>query len=739
MINQKKDYNASLYITVAHRRGIVIPIIIGILTIFFILLMAIGQGSTELGRNMSLINHRQHARFMALAAIEEMHNIVWNKVSNPINASGTRNDVIQAVTGGGEFELDLRNELKHSNELYTNQKKIGAQTKGKAVISIFEAKVKFHNFKPIVYSSTQIYSNPNPYYRSPDGGVGGIPAGGPQGTHQDFYGWVTYTVKAQHGIVTKQMKQSRPIKIVDMTPMGREYALFEMESASGASLDEGPGFYIDANDVGRIRMDGPYYIDVEGGNNGLALSWGNRSEATGGLSYPKWSQNEWDDDSYVPSPKWVTTCPGWASLGGHGGKRLILPTGFSTSIMYAVCLCCPALLPLPVDIIAQQMQPNNQQYISAKVRKGNQTFSLTGRNGNEKFKGLLYADQAGYEAVQGISEDWDPDKGFEVRHEGLIIGTFKSYNSTLTKFCIPIPMTPIVTCNWVWFTKDGPEFQQIYAYKGDEEPEIDWMGTLIGAAFDIGSGLIATNGLSKVGEVGFNLATFAPIMKGIGHQLMGQAAGFLGGGLDPGAVPTPQQITNAFPSGFRMSHRGAVRHFATLDEALWKSNQLLLDGVLWIDDLNSKARKIDYTGKGTIAYFGTQFSKEQIIPEIIAADDKKDFLNVWFYGGPNKAFLRTEAEYLQFSLYASDGLNPKKPVTLVGNYMTSTIRKPELDNDIDLIYWFKKLHDTTKEEFQKDFRIISMSPKVEAISEVTFNLNRGAGEDGVEIILGELE
>ena len=200
--------------------------------------------------------------------------------------------------------MDLLSELKRSNQLYNKQEKATSFNKSKATISIFEATAEFHNFKTITYSATGLYSNPNPYYRSPDGGVVGGQQQDSTVPTQTFYGWVTYRVKAQHGIVTKQMVQSRPIKIVDMTPMGREYALFEMESAGGASLNEGPGFYIDANGVGRIRMDGPYYLDVEGGSDGRRIRRGNRDDSVGGLSYPKWIDDppRWDDDSFVPSP-----------------------------------------------------------------------------------------------------------------------------------------------------------------------------------------------------------------------------------------------------------------------------------------------------------------------------------------------------------------------------------------------------------------------------------------------------
>ena len=86
-----------------------------------------------------------------------------------------------------------------------------------------------------------------------------------------------------------------------------------------------------------------------------------------------------------------------------------------------------------------------------------------------------------------------------------------------------------------------------------------------------------------------------------------------------------------------MINRAAVRRFSTLDEAMWKNGQLLLDGVTWVDDLNTKVRDIEYIGKGTIASLATDFAKEQTIPAIRVKDETKDFMNLWFMGGPQGA------------------------------------------------------------------------------------------------------
>ena len=296
------------------------------------------------------------------------------------------------------------------------------------------------------------------------------------------------------------------------------------------------------NGEGRIRMDGPYYLDVEGGSDGKRISWFNTDESVGGLSYPKWIGNSpnWDEDSFIPSPKWVTTCPPWAGVGG--GRRLFLKNGASLSFMIAICSCCLSL-PLPIDVVGQYLSPASQEYISGSI-PAEQTFSLTGQEGDRQFKGLVYAEGADYASTQGVTEDWNPDKGMEIRHEGVIIGKYKTYSSQSTTFCGPPfpPPAPMLTypCVVGWTTKDGPDIQQIYALKGDERPDVDWGAVLISTAFSAASGATMAKGF-KAAKGGMEIA--GAIGKELGKQVMFQAGmRMMADGLDPAGVPTPQDV-----------------------------------------------------------------------------------------------------------------------------------------------------------------------------------------------------
>ena len=708
----------------------VIPIIIGVLTLFFILLVVLSRGSADLYKQTSLINHRTHARFMAIGAMEEVHDLVWNSVSNPIKSDNNRLDMLTAIVSGGDFEMDLHPKLQLAHDIERKQKKTKKESKEKAKTAILEATARFHNFQLIKYSVQQnIYANPTTFYTSPDGGSGGKPAAGQQGTHPDFFGWVTYRVKAQHGIVTKTIEQTRPVKVVTTTPMGKEYAVFEMEAAQNQSLNEGPGFFVQGNDEGRIRIIGPYQLDVEGKDDGKAMGWMDHLDSVGEYSYPEWAGDKWYDDALIPKPKGVSTCP-W--FGTHGGRPNMLNGGSLAVMAYIPLPCCPHPLALPIDYVAQFLKPEDQQWIAGSIPAGTQNFSLYGPDGDVTFKGLLYQNGAKYEEAQGVTEDWDPDPEMEIRHEGMIIGNYKTFSDRVIKvtFSVQVWAVTLYFCVYAWFGGEKEPIQAIYSFRGDEEPETDWVGVIVGGIMDVAGGL--GSAANNAGKTGLQLA--GSIAKDVGKQLLAQQLLTGSTKVGDGDAISPDSIPNVFPEGFRMIPRAAVRHFATLEEAMWKKDKLLLDGIFWVDDMVAK-KDVKYIGKGSIAMLGGPFSTNGEIKTMEPEMENRDFLNIFYLNPASQEGLRVDADYIKASVYSHTSINPQKPLVLIGNLMTSTIRKSEMDNDLVVSYWKKKLSEISEKDFQKDFRVVSMSPKIEAYSEVSFQLAQGTGDDGIQVIV----
>jgi hypothetical protein len=715
------------------RKGIVVPLVISSLTLLFILILVLSRGSSDAYRQTALIHHRTHARFMGMAAIEEGHDVLWNLLSNPLKAGKERVELLGSVLGGGEFEIDLLPKLKYSKTLEQGQKKSNT-SKDSPITALYEASARFHDFRLIRYSAGEAYRTPTAFYTSPDGEAGGKASAGEQGTHPDFFGFVTFTVKAQHGIVTKTIQETRPVKIVDMTPMGKEYAVFEMEPSQSQSLNEGEGFYVEGNDEGRIRMIGPYLLDVEGKPDGEAMGWMQWQDSVGGYSYPGWAGDKWYDDAFVPSPKGLSTCP---FFGTNGGRPAMKSGGSVAVTPYIPLPCCPNLLALPVDYVAQFANPASQEWVSGTLEKDTQNFSLQGVDGDVHFKGLLYQRAGKYEEAMGITEDWDPEKEEEIRHEGVIIGNYQTHKIRTIRVTFPIQAWAVTLyiCVYTWFGGEGSPVQDIYALKGDEEPEIDWAGVVIGGLLDVAGGLSAAG---SAGWAAGGMQAVGVAAKSVGQQLVAQAVlNPQGTTVGDGTSLNPDTIPNTFPSGFRMIHRAAVRRFATLDEALWKKRKLLLDGVFWIDDLNTN-KDIKYIGKGTLASFGGEMAPAPSIRILEPQKEDRDFLNLWYLNAAEGSAIKVDAPYLMASVYSLSSIQPQQSLVLVGNLMTSRVRKEDLTQDLAVSYWNAKLSDPSQEDYQKDYRVISLSPKIEAHSEVALNLKAGIGDDGVEVIIDSI-
>ena len=169
-----------------------------------------------------------------------------------------------------------------------------------------------------------------------------------------------------------------------------------------------------------------------------------------------------------------------------------------------------------------------------------------------------------------------------------------------------------------------------------------------------------------------------------------------------------------------------------------KGNKLLLDGILWVDEMNTK-KDLEYIGKGTIAMLGGPGSIEGSIKKMEPAMENRDFLNIFYLNAGSQKGLGIDADIIKASIYSHTAINPKRPLVLEGNLITSTIRKSEMQDDLVVKYWTKKLAEISEADYQKDFRIVSMSPKLEGYTEVSFKLDQALGDDGIQVILDSIE
>jgi hypothetical protein len=740
--------------------GMLIPLLIGVLAVFAIFILSLSQGSTSQKRQASLINHGTHSTFMGLGTIEEMHDIIWEKLSNPLSyVEEARMEVINACAGGGEYEMDLLRDLRFSNKIEKKQKKgkSSNKKKKKPVTAILKATARFHNFRVMNFSTTGLYETEVAYYSSPDGGITGQPAAGDAGTHQDWFGFVTYTVEAQHGIVTRTIRQTRGVKIVDAKPIAKDYVVFEIGTGGNKSLNEGEGLWISGNEEGRIRMDGPYTLDTDGiksgldsidGRGGGAIAGGvildvitggivssvkafKRGDATISGESINWPDDDmkWWDNSFIKPPKCYNRC------NYYPPGRLLETGGYG----FCIQVCCN-LLPLGTvgsDLLGTILQPDNQTLFSSSIDAPEQNFSLSGMHPADgghfnAFRGLLYQADGEYEAASGITEtvdDWDVDKDQEVRHEGIIIGNYNAHKVTHTCFCHPVYCFAafcINACHHIWWQTDENTVQDYYAWKGDEKPETDWLSSIISVASGVAAGFSAAGG-SMAQTIGNSLISAGTQ---IANSLMGGMTGdALGAGIEP---MNPEDMPNILPLGYRPLTYTATRHFPRLEDGMWKKNTLLLDGTLWVDEMNY-TKKIQYIGKGSLITAPSQFAGEYALGELVPRNEK-DWLNLMVMGNSEQTALQMNGD-IEASVFSMFSVKPNKAAAIHGNLICETVHKDLFENDLSVNYWNEKLSEV--EDFSS-YLNLSISPKIEAYTDTMQALEGGTGDDGVQNIVEDL-
>lgn len=723
--------------------GMVIPMVLGAITVLFILIISMLQASSNTAMQTSVINHSVHTRFMARAAMEEMHVITYEMLCDPRKPTALKKslEVIKTVYGGGSYDLDLLDKLQFASRLESKQTKTKSsnskkKSKKKYKITILEARAQFHDFSHILYNSLGLYQQPGPFYASPDM-EGGVPSAGPSGSHQDFYGFITYKVTVQHGPVEKTLSQTRSVKLVNMKPMGRKYVVYEMDPAQNKSLNDGEGFYIFGNNEGRIRMLGSYRLDVGGINSGLtsvdggfgggAFSWSGSDNDEAGkiLSYPLEGDGVWWDPAYVPPPKQLPTCNLWVDAGRLSGSK-----GGG-----AVALGFPCIgIGIGTDQQGMATPASfSHKWNSAKVKPDEQNFSLTGRPGNfSAFKGLLYKPGDPMDQPMGVTEDgiFEPEEKTEIRHEGNIIGNYKIHKLTKIAYQFWIGYVPVTA--HAWFGMGEEDFQAIYALQGDKEPKVNVLMAIIGDA--IGAvGSYGVTGFAGMAKNAVSQISGSGGLMGMVNGIFGDKTGF---GAFDGKVVGPADINKYFPTGFRPINRAAVRRFPNLQASFWKKNKFLMDGVFWIDEVKAK-KDFKYIGKGYIATSDGFVSQGATVKGV--GPDKKDRDHLNFFiesSNPGGDPFKIDSKEIIASIYSRNGILPNKDgFNLFGNMISSNIFKENLEHDMNVVYDNNKL--ALDEEEYSSWMVMSLSPKIDAFSQTMKRLG-GDGDDGVQNIVDGL-
>ncbi|MCJ8344486.1 hypothetical protein MJH12_03015, partial [bacterium] len=222
-------------------------------------------------------------------------------------------------------------------------------------------------------------------------------------------------------------------------------------------------------------------------------------------------------------------------------------------------------------------------------------------------------------------------------------------------------------------------------------------------------------------------------LMGAVNSIFGDKAGF---GAFSGKVTGPSDVNKYFPSGFRPINRAAVRRFPNLQKAFWRKNKLLMDGVIWIDELTAKKDFI-YIGKGYLTTADGFVSQAPSVKGVEPEKRDRDFLNIFIestnVGGDG---LKIDSQQIFASIYSRNAVLPNKDdFTLFGNMISSNIFKENIEHDMDVMYWNDKL--ALSDEEYSDWMVMSLSPKIDAFSQKLKRLS-GTGDDGVSSIVEDL-
>ncbi|MBW7874511.1 MAG: hypothetical protein H3C47_00825 [Candidatus Cloacimonetes bacterium] len=772
------------------RKGIALPLVLGALTILSLLIFAIVSSSSNTYILNALVNHHSHARHITHAVMEEATLWIHEEFSNPLKSSKRREELLMAVFKPEEYSFELTGELhtldilygNKAGDLYANPDPGGAQAgirivdfdkvelreKHKAEVEF--VKVRFHSFVPMRFHQSDLYTNPAAYYKDLFG-FGGIPPLG------DFIGFYTIHTKVKFGTVVREQMISRDFKIVNNAPIGGAYALFVTDvpspSRQMSELNQGGKLIINAQNRGRIFVQGPLYLDAEGQPQGL------QGQGPTGLSYPQFAgggSGDWSGLSFVPSPRALTTCDFLST-------KVVRPSKVSGMATYIGLPGGCVGMTLGDD--AAQAKPDMQNYWAESVPYGQQSFSILGTPDSARlFKGHLFSadNKAPIGPFEGdVNQITDSTRA---RVEGGLIGNFHQINFQKRESCVPLSsiinfvgglfagggttsgasstvgtgaMGTIASipqvCMILYNSQSSGKIPAPYAL-GKYSPNLDRLEMVAGL---ITAGL---QGLNASGNTNEGNNPLSVLGRGLTQMAESGAQAAvrqnrLSGGLGANDIlPIPA----IFPSNFKPFMRTASRKFPSLEAYMQSqgqtlnSNEILLDGNLWVDELVMK-RAMSYRGVGTIASAHVPnsniFKATADTPEIFGlkrADPLKDHLNLYYINAEEpesgKGMLKLKGEVIEASIYSYQGVKPEGTVAVLGNLVANVLNKVHIPQSSTLLVAFDAntfLQQDPRSQIPLRWYTISISPKISGMALTMNNRLTGTGDDGVKNFLESLD
>ncbi len=729
-------------LSVQSRSGMMFPAVLTALMVFGIVGMSLFFTGTSEYQQTAVVTYGLVANQLAMGVIDEVRAVVYDRVNNiDPDVAIWRPEVIQAARAGGTLEKPLVDELIDS-------KAAVEEMKGELV----DAKVTFVGFRPIKYATLDTYDRDNVYYHDSKLDSEPVIAPGSPNKPRDFTGYYKIEVAVRFGRALRYYNLAHDLKIVDTSPPAREFPLFafnvfrpDQEDYLKKSMNEGGPMNVYANDVGRIFIRGPYFLNVGDHKDGIG-----GSSPPGEAKQSILNNGDWWDWSLYPvfhegleGGTWNRRDPGRPQSKNKSFKLSLNFLGFESSGDPGMSMSNGQSW-----FIGNVDYPQNTNFSIFGDGNAGRWHAFRGRKGRE-VDGKITGEDAYTQGV-GPLLSGGGSEGEVVLPEGN--GLVASYN--VARFSTWTFKIVFVKFRGYKVKVDrGKTISTLYGIRYEKKRK--GANGLVGTILDVVGGVALGSGIGGLAEG----AGFGEIFATVGQSVLegtaaGAAAGFLFpvDGLPPTGVAADDLLRISekgyWPPNFKPYTRAATRNYDTVLDALGGEDRpLLLDGTIMVDALDYD-QPLRYRGKGILSCFtdGIQ-SIEAKLPGGVMRDmndpvGANSYLTVAFM---TPADPTSDEAMLQLGMpepgraneatfMVAGGIKPLQPKTTVqGGLVCLAINKDKIGTgeSLEILYDREKLANAALGGTydREQFVMTSVSPKIAGFSD-RFEITSGGGITG---------
>jgi len=704
------------------RSGAVIPVVIICLVVMAILGVVLVSSATSQYMQTAKVAGELKLREVLLAALEEAHGVAYDRLNRPGAAQAPwAAEVLAALEGadGPHRGVLARHDLKGESLL---PRAIAiASAMGCEITS---ASIELMAFKRLSVDSRGLFEDPRIYYRDADRVLDRAADDAKFEPVREYVGSVRVRVSGRCGSAARTLGAVNDVKLVNVSPVAREFALFSFLSSSrqqdgGPESDDysrndlrrGGPIRVFAGAGARIFVRGPFLVDTigfPGGDGGTS--------PPASPSYWPIVGNEWWGWAQVPATHdgvLVRSGPTLVNFGmppmrpnGSGDWRLFkgLVTQRFGSAWADLFHDDPGYYIL-----------DGQRWYAESTSSAASDFSIWGDPAGGRmrpFRGVLsvYDDSGRHPqgpsdaltAGDSLARPSDEDRRWVIEPEGGLHGVYTMVEYSGSSYAKGLYEKYSIASRGQVIGRLGLHWEKRY--------ETSWLHQFV---------IDLVQGGTVFGTLGTELAILIP--RQVAEALAVTLASWVGVDLSEGNRLTdlngitPDNLVNAFPPGYRPPARAVTRRYPRLADLVARQRQqpLLLDGVIAFDELSCD-RPFAYRGRGV--FYSEQTQAPTLAAPIAPAtdNDPTSYLTLHHEGPVRQAHrggamltLRPSSpgQAVVASVYATQGVKPAGPLAIAGNLTCGYVNKSQIPDGAALDLYYRSPPDAAL------CRICAVSPR----------------------------